>query len=147
MAYDAPTPAELKLRYPELSAVDDAVVQYWLTDSERTVDQSWFEGDYKRGLIMLAAHGMASNGIGASGATSGLPEGVTNIRSGSFSMSISDKAASQSVEGGYGSTKYGRQFVMLLRQNKGGPRVTAGGCLPAYDQFNGYAGPLPPWVL
>ena len=145
MAYTAPTPAYLTAMFPAFSAVEDDTVQLWLDRAARSVDESWTEGDFAYGRMLLAAHLMAGQGLGAPAATAGLPEGVTSFRSGGFSMSIADKAASQSVEGGYGSTKYGREFAALLRQNRGGPRVTAGGCLLDNYGFNGYAGPLPPW--
>lgn len=143
MAYVPPTPAGLKALFPAFAAVDDTTVQLFLDVAARSVDETWTEGDFTYARMLLAAHLMASNGIGVSSELSGLPEGVTNVRSGSFSMSISDAAASASVASGYGSTRYGREFAKLQKVNKGGPSVTGGGvvaCSPYQDR------PVP-WVF
>jgi hypothetical protein len=124
MSYDAPTPAGLKAAFPAFSAIDDGVIQFWLNRAARGVDESWAEDDFDFAQMVLAAHLMAQQGIGGSSQFSGLPEGVTNIRSGSFSMSVSDEAAKAQVAGGYGSTSYGRQYLELARQNRGGARIT-----------------------
>ena len=143
MAYVAPTPGDLKATFPAFSAVPDATVQIWLDRAARSVDQSWTEGDFAYARILLAAHLMVANrigGIGAAAEFAGLPEGVTDVRSGSFSMSISSEVAAAAVAGGYGSTPYGRQFAALLQANKGGTRLTdTGGCV-GDGFYNGYAG-------
>jgi len=114
MAYTKPTPADLRLRYPAFAAASDEVVQYWLTDAERLVTESWDEADYAPGLIALAAHNMARQGLGA-GAT--IPAGVTRFKSGSFEASISETQA----RGGFGSTIYGQDYELLRKRNVGGP--------------------------
>lgn len=147
MAYTVPTPDDLKAMFPAFASVDDATVGAWLTRAQREVDQSWPEGDYSYALMLVAAHLMASNGIGIASELSGLPEGVTDVHSGSFSMSISADAAKAASAGGYGSTRYGREFAALLKRVKGGPRVT-GGIGGAYcTGYNGFAGPLPSWQV
>ena len=122
MAYTAPTPAALKARYPAFAAVLDATVQYWLTDAERFVDQTWREGDYAVALMACAAHHMAMGNIGAAGA---IPAGVTNFKSGTFSATLSDKAASAT---GFDATVYGREYRALQRRNFGGPRIIRAAC-------------------
>ena len=145
MAYIAPTPANLKLRYPDFSSVDDAVIQYWITDSARGVDESWFETDYQPARLALAAHYMSRNGVG-SGSNAQIPAGVTAFRTGSMSVSFTDSAAAQQAAGGYSSTKYGQEYLEMLARNKGGPRVVGGGAIACNAGFNGYAGPLPPYM-
>ncbi|KQM37940.1 DUF4054 domain-containing protein [Sphingomonas sp. Leaf10] len=123
-----PTPADLKARYPEFAAIDDARVQYWLTDAERTVTTDWSEADYAVGLMTLAAHEMVTNGeVGAGDQVSGLlAKGITDFRSASFSASFDASVAQRAAAGGYSSTRYGQAFAVLLRRNTAGPRLV--GC-------------------
>jgi hypothetical protein len=130
MAYTAPAPADLKIRYPAFAAVDDATVQYWLTDGERFVDTSWIEGDYAPALMAVAAHNMARGGLGASSSAS-IPAGVTRFKSGAIDVTISESAAAAQSRGGYASTIYGIEFLALQRRSFSGPHVIAAGTLPA----------------
>ena len=131
MAYTAPTPAELILRYPAFAAVDEEVIQYWLTDAERFVDESWIETDYAPALMARAAHEMAVEGLGTEAeATADLPAGVTSFKSGSFSVQFSEGAANAKSAGSLSSTRYGSEFAALRRRNKFGPRITATGTVP-----------------
>jgi hypothetical protein len=133
MAYTAPTPEELIARYPAFTPVDDATIQYWLTDAERFVDTSWTEGDYAPALMAMAAHNMTLAGLGTdAAATVDLPAGVTSFKSGSFSVSFSDGAANDRVTGALSSTRYGSEYAMLRQRNRGGARVLPTGVLP-YD--------------
>lgn len=130
MAYTAPTPAELKLRYAAFADVADETVQYWLTDSERFVDTSWTEADYAPALMARAAHSMALQGLGAAGSEAvTLLAGVTRFRSASMDVSISEAAASARSGGGYSATPYGQEFAAIQRRNFSGPRVVAAGVL------------------
>lgn len=129
MAYDAPDPADLKLRYLAFAAVDDEVVQYWLTDAERFVDTTWLEVDYAPALMAMAAHSMALGGIGASGASQ-LPAGVTRFKSGAMDVTIADSVAAAQSEGGYSATRYGVEFKALRHRNFGGPSIVAAGVVP-----------------
>ncbi|MFD0848195.1 DUF4054 domain-containing protein [Sphingosinicella xenopeptidilytica] len=128
MAHTLPTPANLKTRYPEFTAVADATVQYWLTDAERFVDASWREADYAPALMAVAADSMAKGGLLPGEAGLALT-GVSSFKSGTFSANISDAAQTQAAEGGWSATKYGREFKMLMRRNFGGPRLVQAPCL------------------
>jgi hypothetical protein len=146
MAYTPPTPTDLKLRYSAFALVEDATVQYWLTDAQRAVDTSWIEADYAPALMAYAAHRMTEERVaGLSGGSGGIPAGVTRFRSGSMDVAFSEAAATQQAEGGLQSTRYGKEYARLLRLSKGGPRVIGGGIAPGGCGFNGFAGPLPPW--
>lgn len=123
MAYTVPSAANLKTRYPAFAAVADATVEYWIADAQRFVDTTWREVDYAPALMARAAHEMALGGIGAG---SGIPEGVTSFKSGSFSANISDAAAQASVKGGLQATRYGREFAAIMRRNFAGPRLVIG---------------------
>lgn len=129
--YTKPLPQHLIARYPAFAAVPTATIQYWLTDAERFVDDSWTEGDYAAGLMAMAAHNMALAGLGTEAAAlSGVPGGITKIKSGALDISFSESAAADRQTGALGSTRYGADYAMLRRRNKGGPRVTATGTVP-----------------
>ena len=109
------------MRYPAFAAVPSATIDYWLTDAGRFVDASWSEGDYAPALIAAAAHHMAMNGLGSEAAT---PQGVTSFKSGTFSATVD---ASQAAATGWKATRFGQEFLMLTRRNRGAARVIAAG--------------------
>lgn len=138
MAYTLPTPAELIIRYPSFVDVTTGTIQYWLTDAERFVDESWTEGDYAPALMAMAAHNMTLAGLGTeAAAVAGIPAGVSKFKSGSLDVSFAEGATADRVTGALSSTRYGSEFAMLRRRNKGGPRVTPTGTLP-YDPYLRY---------
>ena len=120
----SPILATFRIRYPAFAAVPDATVEYWLTDALRIVTDAWGD-DAEPAQMALAAHSMALQGLDIPGAGRSLA-GVTAFKSGTFSVSMSDEAASASARGGYGSTAYGREFGPMLRRNVGGMRLV--GC-------------------
>jgi hypothetical protein len=129
--YAKPLPPHLKLRYPAFASVDAGTVQYWLTDAERYVTDAWSEGDYAAGLMALAAHNMTLAGYGTDVASlSGVPAGITRMKSGSLELGFTDAAANARMGGGYGSTRYGAEYQALLRANRGGPLVAPTGVAP-----------------
>jgi hypothetical protein len=133
--YAKPRPDHLKARYPAFADVPTATIQYWLTDAERFVDDSWTEGDYAAGLMAMAAHNMALAGLGTeAAATADLPAGVTSFKSGALSVQFSEDAANDRTTGSLSSTRYGAEFAMLRRRNRAGPRVTATGTVPYVSQ-------------
>lgn len=127
MPYSQPDAAELKLRYPAFAAVDDATVEYWLTDARLIVTDSWFENDRAPAEMALAAHNMALGGLGTAGGAVGdlAAMGVTSFRSASMSVSFDADSVRRSGNGGYGSTRYGVAFLPYLRRNRGGPFLTS----------------------
>lgn len=132
MAYTDPDADELQAAFPRFAAVEDETVEFWLERARRSVDQSWTEGDYAMGQMLLAAHLMTLQGLGtgaeSEAAASGTGEYKT-IRSGSVTLERFEQA-SGGAQGELGSTSYGRQFAALARQNVGGPRVSPTGTLP-----------------
>lgn len=148
MAYTAPTPADLKARYPAFASVLDATIQIYLDQANGgDVDESWFERDFSPAIQAAAAHRMARAGVLGSGAIDA-SAGIDSFKSGAMSVQFNADAVKASVAGGWGSTPYGQQYAELLARNKAGPRVSGGGCLGGMNVgFNGYAGPLPnlPW--
>lgn len=131
--YAKPLAGHLLARYPAFAAVSLATSTYWLTDAERYVTDVWSEGDYAAGLMSLAAHNMTLAGLGTDGASlAGVPAGITRMKSGSLELGFTDAAANSRLEGGYDSTRYGAEYAMLLRRNRGGPYVSPTGVLPQY---------------
>jgi len=132
--YAKPSAQHLKQRYPAFSSVDAGTVHYWLTDAERSVDTSWTETDYAPALMALAAHNMAISGLGTDPvALAGVAPGVTRLQSASMSVSLTEAAANALVTGGFAATRYGQEYDMLLRRNRGGPIVQDTGEIPADD--------------
>lgn len=124
MAYVAPTPADLKMRYAGFSAVGDTVIQYWLTDALRFVDATWIEADRAVAEMAYAAHQMAAAGLEAvaAGTVQVLP-GVTRFKTGTMDVAFSDAAASQAAAGDFTSSRYGKEYLALRRRSNGGPRL------------------------
>jgi hypothetical protein len=124
MAYVAPTPAELKSRYPAFANVDDAVVQSALDEAARQVDESWTEGDFATAQMLYACHVMTMNGV-LSGAGGIQLASFRSIRSGALTL---ERGTVNGDDGSWLSgSEYGRRFLTLRRQNKGGMRVTGAG--------------------
>lgn len=135
MAYTAPTPATLKIRYPAFVDVPDATIQYWLDDAVRIVGtptgSDWLAAEAPIGLMLHAAHEMAKQGLGVTPGAIAVPDGVTSLKSGALAIGLDAEAAKLSLSGGYERTAYGREFYLLLKQNRGGMRTTNAG-VPDY---------------
>lgn len=115
MAYTAPTAATFKAKYPAFAAVADATVNVWL--AEAALDcASWPEDARNRAEMLYTAHRLTESGA----ITSSVPAGLTSFRSGDFSASVSDAAASRT---GFAATAYGREFSALARRYFGGPML------------------------
>lgn len=140
MAYTVPDAADLKAAFPAFAAVDDDVITYWITRAGRSVDESWTEGDYAHAMMLLAAHLMVGQGLGTGAAAAAAAAGASEfkrMKSGALDLERFD-SADGSGSGGYASTSYGNQFLVLLRQNKGGPRVMATGAYPPPYPYPGW---------
>lgn len=113
MAYSAPTPADLKARYPAFADVPDATVQLWLDDA--AVDCALWPDDARaRAELTYTAHKLALLGQGAGA----VPLGLTSFKSGTFAATVSDGLASLT---GFSATVYGREFIAMRRVYFGGP--------------------------
>lgn len=119
------TPADLKMRYPAFADVDDARIQYWLTDADRFVTDGW-GADADPARLAYAAHNLVlSNAPGIQSSTDlaamGIPTGVTKFKSASMDIQISEAAANRSLASGWDATTYGEEFAVMLARNTGGP--------------------------
>lgn len=120
MAYEAPTAADLKARYPAFAAVADATLEALIADANRFVDSSWIEDDYAPAIMALAAHMGVMEGV--LGAGSGVSAGgvvLTSEKLGDASQSYAVGASATNDSGNdYNATAYGRTFARLLRVNQ-----------------------------
>lgn len=121
MAWLAPTPADLKARFPAFAAVPDEVVQGALDEAALQVDETWVsEADFRLGRLLLAAHILTLDGHGTgpeSEAAAAGAMGFKRMKSGQLELerfSSADAGGDGSV---LGSTSYGRRFLELLRRN------------------------------
>lgn len=133
MAYTDPDADDLQATFPRFAAVEDDTIEFWLTQSRRMVDESWTEGDYQMGQMLLAAHYMTLEGYGTGAEASAAAEGTGDykrITSASVTLERFDRDSS-AAQGTFGSTSYGRRWLELARANRGGPRVMATGALPS----------------
>lgn len=109
MAYTKPTLSEFRALYPAFDAVADITVQKWI-DKGDTETIAWPDTDRADAVMLFAAHRMSSSGLGRGAVAAG----VTSFRSGAFSATVSDAAASRT---GFASTSYGRDYLALQRRN------------------------------
>ena len=125
MAYQAPTPATFKLRYPEFQAVSDALIQLVLDDAIGDVGDTWVEKDRARAQMLLTAHILTMEGepgrseAGAAGAAAGTGQ-VKRDKVGDVETEFatpSSSGAGGSTLSSYGQTFYGQQYLELLRKN------------------------------
>jgi Protein of unknown function (DUF4054) len=124
----------LKAAFAKFASVSDATVEFWLERARRLVDQSWTEGDYAMGQMLLACHYMTREGLGtgteAQIAAEGLGE-FTSVKSGQFSFTRKENSGDGSADAGsMSATSYGRQWLTLCRINRGGARITPTGSVP-----------------
>lgn len=135
MAYVKPTPADLKAMFPEFATVSDDIVQIYLDLANRFVDETWLEGDFANAIMFLAAHFLAIMGYGKSADTYSNLSIFQTIRSGSLTLTRFDKSQQTDDFMNFNATRYGKMYRMLLKMNKGGPRIV-GGC---FAPVSGYA--------
>lgn len=123
MSHIVPTPSELIATFPAFAGAETARVQYWIDRAARVVDDSWAAADYELALMLHAAHEMVLNGFGSGAEAEAAAAGASafrSLRSGSLALERFDGGGEP---GGFEATQYGRQFLPLLRRNRGGPRV------------------------
>lgn len=130
MAYTPATAAKLKARFSAFADTPDETIEYWLTDAlDRIVlTDEWADPDGPVAQMLVAAHNMAMDGLGGSGGLD-LPAGVTSMRSGGLSLSFDAETARAQAAGGWAATKYGAQYLSLLRLRSGGARHTTLGAV------------------
>lgn len=123
MAYVRPTAAEIKARYPEFEPVSDVLIDLMIDDAVVIVGESWLERDRKRAQMLWVAHTLTTEGEpqrSASGKSTAGRGAMTSRSVGDVSVSYADpsaKASGGDLSAQYSSTSYGREFLILMRQN------------------------------
>jgi hypothetical protein len=102
--------------FPAFKDVSDATIAFWLANAGARLADSWPVGERDMSVMLLAAHNMAMNGLGAGA----IPAGVTSFKSGTFSATVSEKVAGMT---GYGASVYGREYEAMTRRLFGGARL------------------------
>jgi hypothetical protein len=112
-----PTLAELKARFPDFAAVDDAVIQAALDEAGLQVDGSWAgEADIRLGRLLLAAHVLTLDGQGGGAEAAAVAGGgFRRVRSGALELERFDPGGDGPSS--LGSTGYGRRFLELMQRN------------------------------
>ena len=151
MPYTPVTPTQFKAAKPQFAAATDPTVQMYLDMAGRLVDETWTEGDYQPATIAMACHLMTLDGLGSDAESQAIASGQAafqSIKSGEITLTRfrSSAAEGASFSGWLQSTACGRYFALLLRMNRGGPRVIMGGvAVGASPYAKDHAGPSYGW--
>lgn len=140
MAYTDATATDLKAAFPRFDAVDDTTVDFWLGRAQRSVDESWTEGDFAMGQMLLACHLMTLEGLGTGAEAELAAAGIGDfkvIKSGALQLERGSSGGDAPAPGTIKSTSYGRRWAELAGVNVGGPRVSGSGVLPVASLFPG----------
>lgn len=131
-----PTETELKSRYPEFDPVDGTIVNEFISEASRTVDDTWEEADQKPAIMALAAHLMALEGWPKRATNPNAFNPFTTGREmagrkvGDVSVQFATSKQSSSGSGlfsTFNNTVYGQRFATLLKLNAPAIGVTNGG--------------------
>ena len=122
---------DFRARYPAFDETTDDRINYWLTDAQRNVEKSVFGPDYDLAQMLWAAHNLVLAGDGGATEIANLPAGVTQMRSGSLSLSFDNATVAAQASGTWMATKYGAQFLALLKRHRSGIRTTTAGKVSA----------------
>lgn len=138
MAYEALTPTRFKALKPQFAAVLDATVQTYIDLAGRFVDQSWSAGDFETAWAAMTCHLMTLDGLGTDPQSLAFAEGTAEfqtIKSADLTLTRYQKseAAQGTFTGWLGQTQCGQFYALLLKMNRGGPRVAiaSAGCGPS----------------
>lgn len=108
--------ADIKTRFPEFGAIDDATVTRWLDEASRQHNTTQWGGKSDDALAWLTAHFLATNEVESDGVT-------TTIGPGPLTASTEDRVSAswspQTVpkifaQNDIGTTKYGRRYLSML---------------------------------
>lgn len=129
MPYVAPTPAQLKGRFPAFAAVDNLIVQGALDEAAARVDQTWREQDFQLAQLLYAAHILTLDGQGGGQEaqfSSLSAAGVQSIKIASLQLTIAKTKEAGADASLLKTTSFGRRFWDLMRLNFSGAVVLNG---------------------
>lgn len=142
--YTLPTPANLIALFPEFASVGQARLAFYLERAARVVTLDWPEADFGYARMLLAAHLLTGAGLGTSAEATAINDGSGQFRSmriGSLALERFSPGSSSSGSK-FSSTRYGREFLPMLRAIRGGPRVTGDGMLVGWGDGDNFG----PWT-
>lgn len=123
----AVTPASFKTAKPQFASVPDETVQAYLDMAAAIV----FDPENDLAVTALTCHLMTLDGLGTDAASLSFADGSAafqSIRSGQLTLTRYQKAAGGASYGEWLlQTACGQFYALLLRGNRGGPRVARGG--------------------
>lgn len=125
--YTAPSPAQMAVQMPAFASVPTEALRTALAEGAAKVSEDWKEADYRRGIMLYAAHSLTLDGHGAGTEASLAREGLgdfQSVRSGGLAVSRFERRGGTPT--GLESTSYGKRFAHLQRLNFAGPRVIPG---------------------
>lgn len=138
--YVIPTVEQFLFLFPEFAGVPN--IAFYIQLASGFVDEGWVEKDYAMAIALLAAHEMATKGLGTSVDARDANSEYRTVRSGQLTLT---RYASGERGGDTGSamsaTSYGRRYLGLLALNFSGPVVISGNGAPV----SGYAKDWPPF--
>jgi hypothetical protein len=122
MAWTAPTLQDFSNRFPEFADVADGTVQVILDEATGDVGPEWVERDRTPGVLHLAAHLLASQGLGVASAGDGRAAVSGAIKRRRVGDVETEYAGLGSSTGSgplaqYSTTAYGQRFLALARRN------------------------------
>jgi hypothetical protein len=150
MAYEPVTPAQFKTAKPQFATVPDATVQMYLDMAGRMVDTSWTAGDYANAIIAFACHLMTLDGLGTDAASQAHATGAAEfetVKSGTLTLTRfrADAGPDTPFTDWLNSTPCGKYFALLLRLNRGGPRVLTVSTMMPSGYAKDWCGPSYGW--
>ncbi|WP_427023034.1 DUF4054 domain-containing protein [Aureimonas ureilytica] len=111
MAYEAPTPTDLKAVFPVFANVPDATIQFALTEAGRRTSDQWPDEDRRLGVMLYAAHTLTMDGQGSSNeAQFGA---FKRLKIGSLELEKATSGADAAMPGSLRSTSFGVRFQAL----------------------------------
>lgn len=132
------TPEQFKIAKPQFAAVPDATVQMYLDMAARYV----FDPENDDAIISFTCHLMTLDGLGTDAASTSWRTGAASyqsIKSGQLTLTRYQRAAGEGTtwSSWLGQTQCGQFYALLLKMERGGPRVVSGGvgrCVTAYSK-------------
>lgn len=126
MAYDLPTPASMRTRFPIFAALSDPTLQEFIDEAARSVDTTWIEGDYTRAIQYLAAHNIVTEGLvdpAGSSVSSAVAGPIKSDKLGDASTTWATPTEGTGITGPdalLARTIYGQRYLALRRASNPG---------------------------
>lgn len=114
------TPADIKLRFPEFAAIDDALIQLFIDDATATVNAKCPNSDLM--ISYLTAHLLAGSILTSAGDNVPI-KSIASEAVGDVSRSYSGTTSTSSNDNFYTGTAYGVRYLDLRKNCIGRPLI------------------------